>query len=179
MTLSSSRCTWVSTGHWLWVTPMRTIIFLPCLALFCGWSLEIIAFFNAKCCMVVCLFTTALLLFQVIDLKSKTVKSYDSMGQRHDDICSLLLLVFFLHLSFYLAVFVFLLIIFWHYLFLFLHIYDEFQAQMHTHESYKIWFLPTLWNMLERFYQKKKLFFMFRWCKMNFNRVFAFFLDII
>ncbi|KAM6912845.1 sentrin-specific protease 2 [Xenentodon cancila] len=28
----------------------------------------------------------------VIDLKSKTVKSYDSMGQRHDDICSLLLL---------------------------------------------------------------------------------------
>lgn len=27
----------------------------------------------------------------VIDLKSKTVKSYDSMGQRHDDICSLLL----------------------------------------------------------------------------------------
>lgn len=29
--------------------------------------------------------------FQVIDLKSKTVKSYDSMGQRHDDICGLLL----------------------------------------------------------------------------------------
>lgn len=29
--------------------------------------------------------------FQVIDLKSKTVRSYDSMGQRHDDICSLLL----------------------------------------------------------------------------------------
>ncbi|CAG10351.1 unnamed protein product, partial [Tetraodon nigroviridis] len=28
----------------------------------------------------------------VIDLKSRTVKSYDSMGQRHDDICSLLLL---------------------------------------------------------------------------------------
>ncbi|XP_076604522.1 sentrin-specific protease 2 isoform X1 [Chaetodon auriga] len=28
----------------------------------------------------------------VIDFKSKTVKSYDSMGQRHDDICSLLLL---------------------------------------------------------------------------------------
>ncbi|XP_041827340.1 sentrin-specific protease 2 [Melanotaenia boesemani] len=28
----------------------------------------------------------------VIDLKSKTVKSYDSMGQRHDDVCSLLLL---------------------------------------------------------------------------------------
>ncbi|XP_029350432.1 sentrin-specific protease 2 isoform X2 [Echeneis naucrates] len=28
----------------------------------------------------------------VIDLKSKTVKSYDSMGQRHDDICSQLLL---------------------------------------------------------------------------------------
>ncbi|XP_034530765.1 sentrin-specific protease 2 isoform X2 [Notolabrus celidotus] len=28
----------------------------------------------------------------VIDLKSKTVKSYDSMGQRHEDICSLLLL---------------------------------------------------------------------------------------
>ncbi|XP_031165945.2 sentrin-specific protease 2 isoform X1 [Sander lucioperca] len=28
----------------------------------------------------------------VIDLKSKTVKSYDSMGQRHDDLCSLLLL---------------------------------------------------------------------------------------
>lgn len=28
----------------------------------------------------------------VIDLKSKTVKSYDSMGRRHDDICSLLLL---------------------------------------------------------------------------------------
>ncbi|XP_054653572.1 sentrin-specific protease 2 [Dunckerocampus dactyliophorus] len=28
----------------------------------------------------------------VIDLKAKTVKSYDSMGQRHDDICSLLLL---------------------------------------------------------------------------------------
>lgn len=28
----------------------------------------------------------------VIDLKSKTVKSYDSMGQRHDDICTLLLL---------------------------------------------------------------------------------------
>ncbi|XP_028995917.1 sentrin-specific protease 2 [Betta splendens] len=27
----------------------------------------------------------------VIDLKSKTVKSYDSMGQRHDDICGLLL----------------------------------------------------------------------------------------
>ncbi|XP_026196208.1 sentrin-specific protease 2 isoform X2 [Anabas testudineus] len=27
----------------------------------------------------------------VIDLKSKTVRSYDSMGQRHDDICSLLL----------------------------------------------------------------------------------------
>ena len=35
-----------------------------------------------------------LCLFQVIDLKSKTVKSYDSMGQRHDDICTLLLLVF-------------------------------------------------------------------------------------
>ncbi|KAM8833284.1 sentrin-specific protease 2 isoform 2-T2 [Synchiropus picturatus] len=28
----------------------------------------------------------------VIDLKSKTVKSYDSMGQRHDEICALLLL---------------------------------------------------------------------------------------
>ncbi|XP_026173153.1 sentrin-specific protease 2 [Mastacembelus armatus] len=28
----------------------------------------------------------------VVDVKSKTVKSYDSMGQRHDDICSLLLL---------------------------------------------------------------------------------------
>ncbi|KAM8917076.1 sentrin-specific protease 2 isoform 2-T2 [Spinachia spinachia] len=28
----------------------------------------------------------------VIDFKSKTVKSYDSMGQRHDDVCSLLLL---------------------------------------------------------------------------------------
>lgn len=28
----------------------------------------------------------------VIDFKSKTVKSYDSMGHRHDDICSLLLL---------------------------------------------------------------------------------------
>ncbi|KAA8577935.1 hypothetical protein FQN60_008768 [Etheostoma spectabile] len=28
----------------------------------------------------------------VIDLKSRTVKSYDSMGQRHDDLCSLLLL---------------------------------------------------------------------------------------
>ncbi|XP_008275150.1 sentrin-specific protease 2 isoform X2 [Stegastes partitus] len=28
----------------------------------------------------------------VIDFTSKTVKSYDSMGQRHDDICSLLLL---------------------------------------------------------------------------------------
>lgn len=28
----------------------------------------------------------------VIDFKSKSVKSYDSMGQRHDDICSLLLL---------------------------------------------------------------------------------------
>ncbi|XP_056248822.1 sentrin-specific protease 2 [Seriola aureovittata] len=28
----------------------------------------------------------------VIDFKSKTVKSYDSMGQRHDDICSQLLL---------------------------------------------------------------------------------------
>lgn len=28
----------------------------------------------------------------VIDLKSKTVKSYDSMAQRHDDICSLLLM---------------------------------------------------------------------------------------
>ncbi|CAL8285444.1 unnamed protein product [Lota lota] len=28
----------------------------------------------------------------VIDLRSQTVKSYDSMGQRHDDICSLLLL---------------------------------------------------------------------------------------
>ncbi|XP_029937708.1 sentrin-specific protease 2 [Myripristis murdjan] len=28
----------------------------------------------------------------VIDLKSRTVKSYDSMGQRHDDICSMLLL---------------------------------------------------------------------------------------
>ncbi|XP_061599738.1 sentrin-specific protease 2 [Cololabis saira] len=28
----------------------------------------------------------------VIDLKSKTVKSYDSVGHRHDDICSLLLL---------------------------------------------------------------------------------------
>ncbi|KAM3870971.1 uncharacterized protein senp2 [Diretmus argenteus] len=28
----------------------------------------------------------------VIDFKSRTVKSYDSMGQRHDDICSLLLL---------------------------------------------------------------------------------------
>ncbi|KAM4723241.1 sentrin-specific protease 2 [Anableps anableps] len=28
----------------------------------------------------------------VIDLKSKTVKSYDSMGRRHDDICNLLLL---------------------------------------------------------------------------------------
>ncbi|KAK2826431.1 hypothetical protein Q5P01_020645 [Channa striata] len=28
----------------------------------------------------------------VIDLKAKTVRSYDSMGQRHDDICSLLLL---------------------------------------------------------------------------------------
>ncbi|XP_008307881.1 sentrin-specific protease 2 [Cynoglossus semilaevis] len=28
----------------------------------------------------------------VIDVKSKTVKSYDSMGQRHDDICGLLLL---------------------------------------------------------------------------------------
>ncbi|XP_047201962.1 sentrin-specific protease 2 [Girardinichthys multiradiatus] len=28
----------------------------------------------------------------VIDLKLKTVKSYDSMGQRHDDICNLLLL---------------------------------------------------------------------------------------
>lgn len=28
----------------------------------------------------------------VVDFKSKTVKSYDSMGQRHDDICSLLLL---------------------------------------------------------------------------------------
>nr|XP_046269161.1 sentrin-specific protease 2 isoform X2 [Scatophagus argus] len=28
----------------------------------------------------------------VIDFNSKTVKSYDSMGQRHDDICSLLLL---------------------------------------------------------------------------------------
>lgn len=27
----------------------------------------------------------------VIDLKSKTVKSYDSMGQRHEDICNLLL----------------------------------------------------------------------------------------
>lgn len=27
----------------------------------------------------------------VIDLKSKTVKTYDSMGQRHDDICNLLL----------------------------------------------------------------------------------------
>ncbi|KAM9355451.1 sentrin-specific protease 2 isoform 2-T2 [Pholidichthys leucotaenia] len=27
----------------------------------------------------------------VVDFKSKTVKSYDSMGQRHDDICSLLL----------------------------------------------------------------------------------------
>uniref|UniRef100_A0A3P9MD41 Ubiquitin-like protease family profile domain-containing protein n=1 Tax=Oryzias latipes TaxID=8090 RepID=A0A3P9MD41_ORYLA len=27
----------------------------------------------------------------VIDFRSKTVKSYDSMGQRHDDICSLLL----------------------------------------------------------------------------------------
>ncbi|MED6244681.1 hypothetical protein ATANTOWER_020934 [Ataeniobius toweri] len=27
----------------------------------------------------------------VIDLKLKTVKSYDSMGQRHDDICNLLL----------------------------------------------------------------------------------------
>lgn len=31
--------------------------------------------------------------FQVIDFKSKTVKSYDSMGQRHNDICSLLLWV--------------------------------------------------------------------------------------
>ncbi|XP_071373523.1 sentrin-specific protease 2 isoform X1 [Centroberyx affinis] len=28
----------------------------------------------------------------VIDFKSRTVKSYDSMGQRHDDICNLLLL---------------------------------------------------------------------------------------
>ncbi|KAM4624726.1 sentrin-specific protease 2 [Polymixia lowei] len=28
----------------------------------------------------------------VIDFKSRTVRSYDSMGQRHDDICSLLLL---------------------------------------------------------------------------------------
>ncbi|KAK0137202.1 Sentrin-specific protease 2 [Merluccius polli] len=28
----------------------------------------------------------------VIDLRSQTVKAYDSMGQRHDDICSLLLL---------------------------------------------------------------------------------------
>ncbi|XP_061752111.1 sentrin-specific protease 2 [Nerophis ophidion] len=28
----------------------------------------------------------------VIDLKAKTVKSYDSIGQRHDDVCSLLLL---------------------------------------------------------------------------------------
>uniref|UniRef100_A0A3Q2P6X5 Sentrin-specific protease 2 n=1 Tax=Fundulus heteroclitus TaxID=8078 RepID=A0A3Q2P6X5_FUNHE len=28
----------------------------------------------------------------VIDLRSKTVRSYDSMGQRHDDICNLLLL---------------------------------------------------------------------------------------
>ncbi|XP_043999042.1 sentrin-specific protease 2 [Gambusia affinis] len=28
----------------------------------------------------------------VMDLKSKTVKSYDSMGRRHDDICNLLLL---------------------------------------------------------------------------------------
>ncbi|KAM9777454.1 sentrin-specific protease 2 [Neosynchiropus ocellatus] len=28
----------------------------------------------------------------VVDLKSKTVKSYDSMGQRHDDICAQLLL---------------------------------------------------------------------------------------
>ncbi|KAF3701051.1 Sentrin-specific protease 2 [Channa argus] len=28
----------------------------------------------------------------VIDFKARTVKSYDSMGQRHDDICSLLLL---------------------------------------------------------------------------------------
>ncbi|KAM9341339.1 sentrin-specific protease 2 [Symphorus nematophorus] len=28
----------------------------------------------------------------VIDFRSKTVRSYDSMGQRHDDICSLLLL---------------------------------------------------------------------------------------
>uniref|UniRef100_A0A3B3ZCG0 Ubiquitin-like protease family profile domain-containing protein n=1 Tax=Periophthalmus magnuspinnatus TaxID=409849 RepID=A0A3B3ZCG0_9GOBI len=27
----------------------------------------------------------------VIDLKSKTVKTYDSMGQRHDDVCKLLL----------------------------------------------------------------------------------------
>lgn len=74
---------------------MRTIIFLPWFALFL-WMITVNnCFFYAKCCRVVCLFTIALLLFQVIDLKSKTVKSYDSMGQRHDDICSLLLLVFF------------------------------------------------------------------------------------
>lgn len=78
---------------------MMTIIFLPCIASFL-WVITVNSFL-CKCCILFCLFTIALLLFQVIDLKSKMVKSYDSMGQRHDDICSLLLLVFILHLYFY------------------------------------------------------------------------------
>lgn len=39
-----------------------------------------------------CIFKSLFLLsLQVIDLKSKTVKSYDSLGHGHDDICRLLL----------------------------------------------------------------------------------------
>lgn len=45
-------------------------------------------------------FLEIFLSFQVIDFKSKTVKSYDSMGQRHDDVCSLLLWVLIVFLSF-------------------------------------------------------------------------------
>lgn len=145
---------------------MRTIIFLPWFALFL-WVITLNnCFFYAKCCRVVCLFTIALLLFQVIDLKSKTVKSYDSMGQRHDDICSLLLLVFFLHLSFYLS------FIFWHYLFLYLHIYDEFQVQRCINMSHN---LVSAYFMKHERFHKKIHFFMLCWCKMNFNLVFAFF----
>lgn len=87
-----SLCTWEFTGLWLWVWNTLTFSAFsrnlrekPTVK--SGtWTVQIPEHNFTH-------FLSSPPPFQVIDLKSKTVKSYDSMGRRHDDICSLLLWV--------------------------------------------------------------------------------------